>query len=48
MKKKPKKVQKKQNKINKPLSKKDKEIIEKAVHKVVQEYGETLKLLGKT
>ena len=41
-------MKKKPKKINKSLSKKDKEIIEKAVHKVAQEYGETLKLLGKT
>ena len=41
-------MKKKIKKINKPLSKKDKEIIEKAVYKVAQEYGETLKLLGKT
>ncbi|MBL7155323.1 MAG: hypothetical protein ISS88_02345 [Candidatus Portnoybacteria bacterium] len=48
MKKKPKKIEKEQNKFNKLLSQKDREIIEKAVHKVAQEYGETLKLLGKT
>ncbi len=30
------------------LSKKDKSEIEKAVKKVVKEYGETLRLLGKT
>jgi len=48
MKKELKKIKKEQNKFNKPLSEKDKEIIEKAVHKVAQEYGETLKLLGKT
>ncbi len=41
-------MEKKPKKFNKPLSKKDREIIEKAVHKVAQEYGETLKLLGKT
>ena len=41
-------MKKKAKKINKPLSKKDREIIEKAVHKVAQEYGETLRLLGKT
>lgn len=41
-------MKKKPKKFNKPLSKKDREIIEKAVHKVAQEYGETLKLLGKT
>jgi len=41
-------MKKKLKKTNKPLTKKDKEIIEKAVHKVAQEYGETLKLLGKT
>jgi len=48
MKKKLKKIEKEQNKFNKPLSKEDREIIEKAVHKVAQEYGKTLKLLGKT
>lgn len=41
-------MKKKPKKINKPLSKKNREVIEKAVHKVVQEYGETLRLLGKT
>ena len=41
-------MKKKPKKINKPLSKKDREIIEKAVHKVAQEYGKTLELLGKT
>ena len=41
-------MKKKPKKINKSLTKKDREIIEKAVHKVAQEYGETLELLGKT
>lgn len=31
----------------KPLKNKEKELIEKAVHKTVQEYGEVLKKLGK-
>jgi hypothetical protein len=35
------------NKKNKELSAKDKELIEKAVKKVVEQYGETLRLLGK-
>ncbi|MFH1710175.1 MAG: helix-turn-helix domain-containing protein [bacterium] len=33
--------------LGKELGKSDKEEIDKAVHKTVQEYGETLKLLGK-
>jgi len=41
-------MKKKPKKFNKSLNKKDKEIIKKAVYKVAQEYGETLKLLGKT
>ena len=41
-------MKKKPKKINKSLTKKDREIIEKAVHKVAQEYGKTLELLGKT
>jgi excisionase family DNA binding protein len=35
------------NILNKKLSSKDKEKIEQAVQKIVQEYGETLRLLGK-
>lgn len=34
--------------LSKPLTDKDKKQIDKAVRKVVQEYGETLRLLGKT
>ncbi len=33
--------------LKKSLSKKSKKEIDKAVHKVVKEYGETLRLLGK-
>jgi len=33
--------------LGKELGKSDKEEIDKAVHKTVKEYGETLKLLGK-
>lgn len=41
-------MKEKSKKIKKTLTKKEKEIIGKAVHRAVQEYGETLKLLGKT
>lgn len=33
--------------VGKELTKKEKELLLKGVHKVVQEYGETLKRLGK-
>lgn len=36
------------NILGKELTEKNKEEIEKAVERVVREYGETLKLLGKT
>lgn len=34
--------------LNEPLTDKDKKQIEKAVRKTVQEYGEVLRLFGKT